>query len=550
MLLLKAADLEKSYQDKLIVQLKEALVIHSGDRIGVVGQNGAGKSTLMHILAGKEQADKGEVRAYGKIACVFQFGDKTMAVPSQKLQEKWGVGHKEFSSMSGGEKTRLSLAAALEQEPDLLFMDEPTSHLDLDGIQQLEQELSSYKGAVVVISHDRAFLDTVCTKIIEITDTVPLFYTGNYSSYQKQKEHNLARQQFEYEAYTKEKQRLKEAAREKTQKVKSMKKKPSRMSHSEAKLGKGKVKSKQAAMMKNVKAMEKRMEHLEKKDKPKEMENVQFDIAKLSPVHARYAVQVKDAEKAVGERQLFQAVSFAVKPGMKVALTGPNGCGKTTLMNMILSGDPAIAASQALKIGYFHQNLEIVDGERSILENVSEQSPYSKMFIRTVLARMLFKREDVHKKVSVLSGGQRVKTALAKIFLGDFNLLLLDEPTNYLDIFTREALGDVLSGYPGTILFATHDRQLMNKVADHLLVFKEGNCLFFEGNYADYEQQCVNKDNKNSMAGQEELLALEVERANLIGRLSMPGKGDQKEVLEQRYQELLKNIQQIKRKIN
>ncbi|WHY73108.1 ribosomal protection-like ABC-F family protein [Fictibacillus enclensis] len=550
MLLLETTDLEKSYLAKLIVQLKEPLLIHSGDRIGVVGQNGAGKSTLMHMLAGEEAADKGEVHVYGKIASVFQFGRKAETLPSEKVQKKWGVNLKAYTSMSGGEKTRLFLAAALEEEPDLLFMDEPTSHLDLDGIQQLEQELSSFKGAVVVISHDRAFLDKVCTKTIEIADTVPSFYTGNFSSYQKQKLHNLTRQQFEYEAYTKEKQRLKEAASAKTQKVKRMKKKPSRMSDSEAKLGKGKVKSKQAAMMKNVKAMEKRMEQLEKKEKPKEMEIVQFDIAKLSPVHARFALQVKDMEKTAGQRKLFQEVSFAVKPGMKVALTGPNGCGKTTLMNMILKGHSSVTASRALKIGYFHQNLEIVDGERSILENVSEQSPYSKMFIRTVLARMLFKREDVHKKVKVLSGGERVKTALAKIFLGDFNLLLLDEPTNYLDIFTRVALEHVLSVYPGTILFATHDRQLMNTVADHLLIFREGRCLFFKGNYAAFEQQHAKEIQQEPFAGQEELLALELERADLIGRLSMPGKGDQKEVLELRYQELLKSIQQIKQHMN
>ncbi|MDM5336675.1 ABC-F type ribosomal protection protein [Fictibacillus enclensis] len=550
MLLLETTDLEKSYKHKLIVQLKEPLLIHSGDRIGVVGQNGAGKSTLMQMLAGEEAADKGEVHVYGKISSVVQFGREAETLPSAKLQKKWGVNHKTFSSMSGGEKTRLFLAAALEKESDLLFMDEPTSHLDLNGIHQLEQELSSFKGAVVVISHDRAFLDKVCTKMVEIADTVPSFYTGNYSSYQKQKEHKLTRQRFEYETYTQEKQRLKEAARAKAQKVKSMQKKPSRMSYSEAKLGKGKVKSKQAAMMKNVKAMKKRMEQLEKKEKPKEMENVQFDIAKLSPVHARFAIQVKDMEKSVRQRQLFQEVSFTVKPGMKVALTGPNGCGKTTLMNMILKGHPSVTASQALKIGYFHQNLEIVDGERTILENVSEQSPFSKMFIRTVLARMLFKREDVHKKVKVLSGGERVKTALAKIFLGDFNLLLLDEPTNYLDIFAREALEHVLSGYPGTILFATHDRQLMNTVADHLLVFKEGKCLFFKGNYAAFEQQHATEIQQEPFVGQEELLTLELERADLIGRLSMPGKGAEKEMHEQRYQELLQSIQQIKQNMN
>ncbi len=547
MLLLEAANIEKSYSDRLIIKLSESLKINRGDRIGIVGLNGAGKSTLMNILAKEEAADTGSVHVFGRISSVLQFGDELEENPSEALQRIWGIQDKEWLTMSGGEKTRLKIASALQQNPDLLFLDEPTSHLDLQGIQQLENELKSFPGAVVLISHDRAFLDEICTKILEIENTVPTFYSGNYSAYRKQKEHERTRQFFEYGEYTKEKQRLLEAAREKTQKVKSMKKKPSRMSYKEANLGRGRVKSKQAAMMKNVKAMEKRVEQLEKKEKPRETEAVQFDIQQFTPVHAKQAIQVKDASRSFGDQLLFAGISFIVKTGSRTALIGPNGCGKSTLISMIQSAHPSVSLSKALKIGYFNQQLNILNEDLSILENVSENSPYSEEFIRTVLARLLFKREDVHKKVSVLSGGERVKTALTKVFLGDYNLLLLDEPTNYLDVFTREALETVLKAYPGTILFSTHDRHLMNALADHVLVFKDHqSALFSEGNYDAFQQRTLKPDKAPSI-NQGELLALELELADIVGRLSIPRKGDQKEVLEERYNELIKTVNELRK---
>ncbi|MCK6255704.1 ABC-F type ribosomal protection protein [Fictibacillus sp. KIGAM418] len=538
MLLLEAANIEKSYRDRLIIKLLEPLKINRGDRIGIVGLNGAGKSTLMNILAKEEAADTGSVHVFGRISSVLQFGDELVEKPSEALQRTWGIRDKALPTMSGGEKTRLKIASALEQRPDLLFLDEPTSHLDLQGIQQLETELKNFDGGVVLISHDRTFLDEICTKILEIENTVPTFYSGNYSAYREQKEHERTRQYFEYEEYTKEKQRLLEAAREKTQKVKSMKKKPSRMSYKEANLGRGRVKSKQAAMMKNVKAMEKRVEQLDKKEKPREMDAVQFDIQQFTPVHAKLAIQVKDAEKNIEDQLLFAGISFTVKPGSRIALAGHNGCGKSTLISMIKTDHPAVTLSKALKIGYFNQQLNILNEELSILENISENSPYTEEFIRTILARLLFKREDVHKKVSVLSGGEKVKTALTKVFLGDYNLLLLDEPTNYLDIFTREALESVLQEYPGTIVFATHDRQLMNALADHVLVFQNKSALFSEGNYDAFQQRAITPENAPSI-NQGERLALELELADIIGRLSMPRKGDQKEALEARYNELI-----------
>lgn len=546
MLLLEAVNIEKSYRDRLIVKVDKPLKINSQDRIGIVGLNGAGKSTLMNMLAGEESVDTGDIQIYGKISAVMQFGEELdSSLPAEQLK-KWAVNDKTLSTMSGGEKTRLKIAHALEQKPDLLFLDEPTSHLDLQGIQQLENELQAFNGAIVLISHDRAFLDEVCTKILEIENTAPKFYTGNYTSYRKQKDHERTREWFEYEAYTKEKKRLLEAAQEKAKKVKKMKKKPARMSYKEAALGSEGVRSKQASMMKSAKAIEKRVEQLEKKEKPKETEAVQFDIQRFTPVHSKQAIEVKDVSKMFGRRTLFENVSFTVKPGMKVALVGANGCGKSTLINMLQSDHPSITRSKALKIGYFNQNLNILDGNKSILENVAENSPYSEVFIRTILARLLFKREDVHKKVNVLSGGERVKTALVKVFLGDYNLLLLDEPTNYLDIFTREALEPVLKMYPGTILFATHDRQLMNTLADHLLLFENGHVSWIEGNYETYENRQQGNDDSNPVH-EEQLLALEMELIDIIGRLSIPRKGDVKEQLEERYHELLQRADKIKK---
>lgn len=544
MLLLEAFGLEKSYKGNLILKQTEPFQLFSQDRIGLVGLNGTGKSTFLKLLTKTEEADAGLVHHYGTFGVVSQFeeGEKDLTSRSEGI---WNVSGKSYETMSGGEKTRTQIAAALERNPDLLILDEPTSHLDVEGMDQLAKTLKHHKGAVLLVSHDRVFLDMVCTKIIELNHQTFTSYTGNYSEYLVQKAHNEARQQSEYEQYVKEKARLENAAKEKASKAKSMKDKPARMSNSEAKLGKGKLQWAKRSLEKSSKVIEKRIEMLDKKEKPQEHQKVEFDIQRFSAIHGKQALSVKDLSLGFGDRLLVNHLSFSIKPGMKVVLTGKNGTGKSTLLEEIYRGNDAIELSKQLKIGYFHQHLDILNPAKSILENVMENSLYDETWVRTILARMLFKREEVYKKVEVLSGGEKMKTALAKLFLNDYNFLLLDEPTNYLDLFTREALEEVLVAYPGTFILATHDRRLMEKTATHILELQSPKAKWFEGRYEEYKNK-ENTDAKKTSENEASLLKLELEMTNLIGQLSLAMKEEEKTRLDQRYQELLKEIRRLK----
>jgi macrolide transport system ATP-binding/permease protein len=546
MLLLEAIGLEKSYKGKLIVKQTEPFQLYKKDRIGLVGLNGTGKSTFLKMLTSAEEPDAGLVQHFGTFAVVSQLEDSEQTITSRSAG-LWNLEGKSYETMSGGEKTRTQIAAALEQNPDILFLDEPTSHLDVDGMDQLAKVLNHYNGAVLLVSHDRAFLDMVCTKIIELDAQTFTAYQGNYSEYLVLKKQKEERQQFEFDQYTKERRRLEKAAVDKAAKAKGIKDKPARMSHKEANLGIGKVQGARKSMEKTVKVIEKRIEMLDKKEKPKEAPQIDFDIQRFSVIHSKQALGVKDLSISFGKRQLFEHLSLTVKPGMKVVLTGKNGTGKSTLLEHIYNGNEAIEKSKQLKIGYFHQHLNILDESKSILENVMENSLYDETWVRTILARMLFKREDVFKNVGVLSGGERMKTALAKLFLNDYNLLLLDEPTNYMDLFTREALEEVLAAYPGTFILATHDRRLMERTATHVLEIQPPKVKWFEGSYSEYKD----KDKKALLASgepknDEMLMKLQFEMTELIGQISMCQKEDEKKQLDQRYQEVMKEIRLLK----
>ncbi|HET7616047.1 MAG TPA: ABC-F type ribosomal protection protein, partial [Bacillales bacterium] len=460
MLMLEAKNLEQSYSDRTIFQIKNLQVQHD-ERIGIVGLNGAGKTTLMNVLSGKSVPEEGQVIHHGTVALIPQLEGETEKAAPQN-ESKWRISHVDEENMSGGERTRKKIAGALEQRAAMLFADEPTSHLDLGGIEKLETELKTYKGAVFLISHDRELLDIVCTKIIEVENGEVHEFNGNYSAYREQKARQRERAWFEYEQYTKEKRRLQATAREKSEKVKKMRKAPSRMGISEARLHKRAANEKKEKIENKAKAIESRIRQLEKKEKPKEQETVRFDTHSFTPVNGKFAIQLERVTRRFGERTLFSELSCMIQPGAKVAFVGKNGAGKSTLLKMIADGAEGVRVAGSGKVGFFRQDLSTLDDRKSIYENVSHKSPYPESTIRTILARLLFKRDDVFKPIGVLSGGEKVKAALAKLFLADYNVLLLDEPTNYLDLFTHEQLEEVLAAYPGTILFATHDRRLMN----------------------------------------------------------------------------------------
>lgn len=532
MLLLEANQIEKSYGERVIIRA-EKLQIYQGEKIGLVGRNGAGKSTLLKMLARELEPDQGTI----KILCTYTYVPQLEVIETTDLpkqaEQVWGIPRKEHE-LSGGEETRKKIAAALSSPAQLILADEPTSHLDVQGIEMLEHELKNFPGALLIISHDRQLLNEVCTSIWEVAEGRVTCYPGNYDAYLEQKEHARTRAWFEYEQYIQEKRRLVQAAREKSQQSKSMKKAPSRMGNSEARLHKGTVREKKAKLDKQAKAIQSRIAQLEQKPKPKTEEEIVFDLNYFRPIHSKTILTFKEVKAQVGKRMLFNGLSGQIKPGDKVAILGKNGAGKSTLLQMIVRGDEGIQVAKPARIGYFHQKLKVLDEEKTILDNVQVTSKYSEQFIRTVLARLLFKREEVHKPVYLLSGGERVKTALAKVFLGDYNLLLLDEPTNFLDLQTKEALQIVLQAYPGTILFVSHDRYFVKALATHVIQIDNGKAFL-----RDIEQI----DKKEATAGNEEqevaLLSLELELTEVISRLSIANDPEEKRMLEERYQELL-----------
>lgn len=544
MLLLEAKHLEKSYDGKLILKQTEPLQLFAGDRVGLVGLNGTGKSTFLKLIAETEDRGAGSIQHYGTLAIVSQFDQEEQRITS-KSEAAWNLQGKKYDTMSGGEKTRSQIAAALERDPDILILDEPTSHLDVEGMDQLADVLQHFKGALLLVSHDRVFLDTICTKIIEIDDQTFTTYPGNYSDYQLQKDQQLKRKHLEYEQYIKEKARLEKTAKEKAAKARDMKNKPTRMSYSEAKLGKGKLQNAKRSLEKKSKVIEKRIEMLDKKEKPNKQQNVEFDIQRFSRIHGKLVLAVKDLSLGFDGKQLFQNLTFSIKPGMKIVLTGRNGTGKSTLLQEIYNGNEAIEKSNQLKIGYFHQHLNILDPQKSIRENVMENSLYEETWVRTILARMLFKREDVFKRVAVLSGGEKMKTALAKLFLSDYNVLLLDEPSNYLDLFTREALEEVLVAYPGTFILATHDRRLMEKTATHILELQPPEAYWFEGGYTEFKKQRSETPNDLNHNG-DELLKLQFEITELISQLSVCSDLSKKDELDRRYKDVLHRMNKLR----
>ncbi|MCM3735443.1 ABC-F type ribosomal protection protein [Bacillus cytotoxicus] len=544
MTVLTARNIEKSFGDRTLFTL-QALDIHAHDRIGIVGVNGAGKSTLLQILSKEIEPDEGTITHYGSIAIIPQFHEETLEAASSLAKGQWGISHV-TTNMSGGERERLKIAHALEQEAAILFADEPTSHLDMYGTEQLEKALQSYKGAIILISHDRALLDAICTKIIEIEDGTVREYKGNYTNYREQKQQQRQHQQAEYEKYTKEKQRLETAIINRQQRASGMTKIRSSFSSSESRLYKMGAAYSQSNVQKTAKALETRLEQLEKKEKPKEIAQTKFDIQYHAPIHSKTAVQFNKVTKKIGSRTLFHNINGSITPGAKLAILGKNGSGKTTLFHMMQTKERGIQLSKSCKIGYFEQTLSILQNDKTILQNVMEETRYNEAFVRTILARLLFRRENVYKRVNVLSGGERVKVALAKIFLGDYNMLLLDEPTNYLDLATQEELEQMLKDYPGTVLFVTHDRTFVHKIADHILHLDEDEPRIFQGSYEQYtkrgEQSSINPT-------EQELLRLQTKLTEVIGRISMPGRHDNIIALENEYEQLLHQIQECKKSV-
>ncbi|MBS4535912.1 ABC-F type ribosomal protection protein [Clostridium sp. D2Q-14] len=548
MLILEGKNIEKYYGDRKILDIKN-IKIYEEDKIGIVGVNGSGKTTLMNILAKKLLPDKGDIDIKGRLSYITQLGSPEDNSMNYKIKGEFQVDYEDRDTLSGGERTRLKLVKGLGKNPDLLFLDEPTSNLDMDGINLLTEKLESFTGAILIISHDRKLLDNIVDKMIEVEDGAIKEYSGNYSSYKEQKEAIRERQEFEYEEYIKEKNRLIQRIYERQNHAKTMKKAPSRMGNSEARLHKAATRQIQGKIHNAINSMETRIEKLDKKEKPKEIEKVKIDMPSVSGLKNKLLIDGIKISKSFGDKILFIDSELKIFNGDKVALMGSNGTGKTTLIKMILNGNENIRISKNLKIGYFSQKLDILKEDKNILENVMEDSIQDEITARTLLSRLLFKREDVNKEIEVLSGGERVKVAFAKIFLSDINFIILDEPTNYLDIPSIEALEEVLLDYEGSLLLVTHDKTFIDRVVNKIITIEDKKLNTFNGSYSEYLERKENNINFGQQEEEKRLLVLENRLSELMGKLSLIPSKEEKALLDEEFNKLVKEINQLKRKL-
>ncbi|MBP3476417.1 MAG: ABC-F type ribosomal protection protein [Lachnospiraceae bacterium] len=373
---------------------------------------------------------------------------------------------KSVSTLSGGQKTRVALGKLLLLKPNLIILDEPTNHLDMSSITWLETYLLNYKGAVIIVSHDRYFLDRIANKIIEIDHTKATVFTGNYSDYAAKKE---ILRVAEYNAYMKQQAEIRHQE-EVIEKLKSFNREKS---------------------IKRAESREKMLDKIEVLEKPVE---VRADMhLKLEPkrISGNDVLHVENLSKSFGPLTLFENLNFDIKKGEHVAIIGDNGTGKTTILkiiNELLTADcGSIRLGANVQIGYYDQEHHVLHMDKTLFEEISDDYPaLTNTEIRNTLAAFLFTGDDVFKTVKSLSGGERGRVSLAKLMLSEANFLILDEPTNHLDIISKEILEDAINAYTGTVLYVSHDRYFINKTATRILDLNQKVLTNYLGNYEYY----------------------------------------------------------------
>lgn len=529
-MILNATNISKSFGSNEIIK-SATFLINEHEKAAIVGVNGAGKTTLLKILTGEEQADSGSVTLAkdAKLGYLRQINnvDSTLSIidelytviepildmekrilkmqnemrhlTGEKLEKLYssytvlthnyelmdgyaakskvvgilkGLGFEEadfdrkINTLSGGQKTRVFLAKLLLEEPDIILLDEPTNHLDLRSIEWLESYLLNYKGAVVIVSHDRYFLDKIVSKVIDIENGNVQMYMGNYTDFSNKKQMLLDARMKEYLNQQQE------------------------IRHQEAVITKLKQFNREKSI-KRAESRQKQLEKIERVDAPQtytENMRLSLDIAKES---GKDVLSVHNLSKSFDRKKLFYDINFEIKRGERVAIIGDNGTGKTTLLkiiNGILEPDTGeVIYGSNVSVAYYDQEHQVLHMDKTLFDEISDTYPeMTNTRIRNILAAFLFTGEDVYKKISDLSGGERGRVSLVKLMLSKANFLLLDEPTNHLDIVSKDVLENALNSFPGTVCYVSHDRYFINKTATRILDLTENRLLNYIGNYDYY----------------------------------------------------------------
>lgn len=545
MLEIKVSKVKKYYSDRLLLNI-ENLCIFSGEKVGLVGVNGCGKSTLLNIISRKITADEGDVYLENNFSYITQQDEEIEICPN-KISSELNIPKEYNSYLSGGEKVKAKISKALSENTKIIIADEPTSNLDEKSINYIENKFKEFKGTILVVSHDREFLDNICNRIIEIDNGVLRQYKGNYTAYINQKNERFNREMSEYKKYINERDRLNEAIRIKTSLRDGIRKAPRRFGNSEARLFKMGDQSAKKNMDNSIKAIKSRIDRLEVKEKPKENQIIRINISEGNEFYSNYPIEVKNLNISYDDKEILKDVSLKIRKNKKVALLGDNGCGKSSLIEQIVANNENVKIANRVKIGYFKQNLEVLKEDKSVLDNIKENSSFNETFIRIVLARFLCKEEEVYKKVSVLSGGEKVRVALCKIILGDNNLLILDEPTNYLDIISMEALEEALIESNKTMLIVSHDRRFIEKICNEVCFIEEGVLKQYPYSYKEY----ISNKNKPILQNKlkinrERIMLIENRIAEVISLISLEGNEEKKLEYDDIYKGLLKELKELK----
>jgi len=454
-MILNISNLSKSYVGQSV--LKEvSFHLEEKEKAAIVGINGSGKTTLLRCILGIEEADEGRI-AFSK--------DKKMAYLAQQHADMEQE-DEEYESLSGGQKTKKRLEEILMEKPDLLILDEPTNHLDIGSIQWLEKVLKRYDGAVLLVSHDRYFLDKIVTKVIDLERGKARMYLGNYT------------------AYVEKKKMIREAER------KAYENQQAEIKHQEAVIEKLKQFNREKSI-KRAESREKLLSKVERLEQPEDLQNEMRLLFMPREASGNDVLIAKDLGKSFDGKRLFSHGTFSIQRGEHVAVIGDNGTGKTTLLKilngLIQADEGEFRLGSKVRIAYYDQEHAVLHMEKTLFDEIQDTYPdMNNTRVRNVLAAFLFTGDDVYKKVGDLSGGERGRVSLAKLMLSDANFLILDEPTNHLDIQGKEVLEEAIRNYEGTVLYVSHDRYFINQTATRILELFSNRFDNYIGNYDYY----------------------------------------------------------------